>query len=33
MIYAADNEDTAADTPLTVIVRGDLIRTQTLRIQ
>lgn len=33
MIYVADNEDTAADTPLTVTVRGDLIRTQTLRIQ
>ena len=30
MIYAAENETTSADTPLTVTVRGDMIRTETV---
>lgn len=32
IIYAAENENTSADAPLTVTVRGDGIRTETIKI-
>ncbi|MCI8265355.1 MAG: glycoside hydrolase family 2 protein [Lachnospiraceae bacterium] len=32
IIYAADNEATSADTPLTVTVRGDFIRTERITV-
>ncbi len=32
IVYVADNGDTTAATPLTVTVRGDMVRTETVRI-
>lgn len=32
MIYAAENEYTSADMPLTLTIRGDMIRTETVKI-
>ena len=33
IVYVTDNGDTTAATPLTVTVRGDMVRTETVRIK